>query len=93
MAQVRVDFQGRREVQAFSWARVEAMRDGVQLTLRVPRQIRALRHVLAQQPVGVFVGAAWPGTVRIGKEDLLRNVRGQTPLFTRIYPFQCAQSP
>ena len=47
MAQVRIDFQGRGEVEAFSGARVQAMGDGVQLALRVPRQVGALGQVLA----------------------------------------------
>ena len=68
MAQVRKDFQGRGEVQTFSRARIQAMGDGVQLALRVPRQVRALRQVLAQQPVGVLLGAALPRAVRIAKE-------------------------
>ena len=48
MAQVRIDFQGRGEIETFSWARVQAMSDGVQLALRVARQVRALGQVLAQ---------------------------------------------
>ena len=72
-AQVRRDFQGRGNVEAFSGTRVEAMDDGVQLTLRVPRPVRALRHVLAQQPVGILVATALPRALRIGKEDLDRE--------------------
>jgi len=45
MAQVRRDFQGHGNVGACSQAPGEAMREGVQLTLPVPRQILALRHV------------------------------------------------
>ena len=86
MAQLRVDFQGRREVQPFSRARVEAMRDGVPLTLRVPRQVRALRPVLAQQPVGVFVGAALPGAIRIGEEDLDGEPLGQRLVLGHRFP-------
>ena len=41
-------------------ARVEAMRDGVQLVLRVPRQVGALRQILTQEPIGVFIGPALP---------------------------------
>ena len=77
MAQVRIDFQGRGEVEAFSRARVQAMRDGVQLALGVARQVRPLGEVLAQQAIGVLVGAALPGAVRIGKEDLDREPLGQ----------------
>ena len=73
MAQLRIDFQGRGKVETFSRARVQPMGDGVQLALRVARQVRALGQVLAQQPVRVFVGAALPRAVRIGKEDLDRK--------------------
>jgi len=68
MAQLGIDFQGRGKVQTFSWTRVQAVGDGVQLALRVPRQVGALGQVLAQQPIGVFVGATLPRAVRIGKE-------------------------
>mgnify|MGYP001574683892 CR=1 FL=1 len=88
MAQVRKDFQGRGEVQTFSRARIQAMGDGVQLALRVPRQVRALRQVLAQQPVGVLLGAALPRAVRIGKEhsdvEPLRQARVLGHLFPAI---------
>ena len=57
MAQVRIDFQGRGEVETFSWARVQAMGDDIQLALRVARQVGALGQVLAQQPIGVLIGA------------------------------------
>ena len=46
------------------------MGDGVQLALRVARQVRTLGQVLAQQAIGILVGAAWPGVVRIGKDGL-----------------------
>jgi hypothetical protein len=41
------------------------MRDGVHLALRVPREVWTLGQVLAQQSIGVLVGAALPGVVRI----------------------------
>ena len=86
MAPLRIDFQGRHKVETFPWARVEAMRDGVQLTLRVPRQVRALGPVLAQQPVGVLVGAALPWTVRIGKEALDGQPVGQPLVLGHLFP-------
>jgi hypothetical protein len=70
MAQVRINFQGRGEVETFSSARVQAMGHDSQLALRVPRQVRALGQILAQQPIGVFVGTALPRAVRIGKEKI-----------------------
>ena len=65
-AQLRRDFQGRRKVETFPGTRVQAMREGVQLALRVARPVRALGQVLAQQPVRVFIGPARPRAVRIG---------------------------
>ena len=50
---MRRDFQRRGNVQTFSRARVQAIGDGVQLVLRVPRQVRALGQVLAQQAIGI----------------------------------------
>ena len=85
MAQLRIDFQGRRKAQTFSWARVQAMRDGVQLALRVARQVRALGPVLAQQPVRVLIGAALPRAVRIGKEDLEREPLGQALMLGHLF--------
>ena len=39
MVQLRIDFQGRSKVLAFSWACVQPMRDGIQLTLGIARQV------------------------------------------------------
>ena len=69
MTQLRKDFQERGNVEPCSRACVQAMGDGVQLALRVPRQVRTLGQVLAQQPMGVLVGAALPGAVRIGNRS------------------------
>ena len=85
MTQLRIDFQGRGEVQTFSGARVEAMGNGVQLALRVARQVRALRQVLAQQAIRILVGAALPRAVRIGKKDLDRQPLGQAFMFGHLF--------
>ena len=77
MTQLRKDFQGCGKVETFPRARVQPMGDGVQLTLGVARQVRALGQVLAQQPVRVFIGAALPGAIRIGEEDLDGEPLGQ----------------
>ena len=77
MAQVRIDFQGRGTVETFPRARVQPMGDGIQCTLGVARQVRALGPVLAPQAIRILVGAALPGAVRISKEDLDREPLGQ----------------
>ena len=64
MAQVRIDFQRRGKVEAFSGGAIQAIRDGVQLARRVSQQVRPLGEVLAQQPVRVFIGTALPRAVR-----------------------------
>ena len=84
-AQLRVDFQGRGKVETFPRARVQAMRNGVQLALRVARQVRALGQVLAQQPVRVLIGAALPRAVRIGTEDLEREPLGQALMLGHLF--------
>ena len=86
MTQVRIDFQGRGEVQALSRARSEAMRNGIQLALRVARPVGALGPVLAQQPVRVFIGPALPGAVRIGKDELDREPLGQLLVLGTLVP-------
>ena len=68
MVQLRIDLQGCGKVETCSRARVQAMGNGVQLALRVCRQVRALREVLPQQAIGVLIGAALPGAIGIGKE-------------------------
>ena len=42
MTQLREYLQGRGEVEALSWARIQPMGDGVQLTLRIAGQICSL---------------------------------------------------
>ena len=73
MAQVCIDFQGRGNVEPCSWARVQAMRDGVHLALHAPRQVHALKQALVSRPV-VF---SLPRAVRIGNEDLDCKPLGQ----------------
>jgi len=46
------------EVEALAWPVVEFVGDGVQLGFGNGREVGALGPVLAQQPVGVLVGAA-----------------------------------
>ena len=86
MTQVRIDFQGRGEVQALSRTRSEAMRNGIQLALRVARPVGSLGPVLAQQPVRVFIGPALPGAVRIGKEDPDREPLSQARVLGPLVP-------
>ncbi len=81
-----MDFQRRGKVETFSWARVQAMGDDVQLALGIVLQIRPLRQVLAQQPIGVFVGSPLPGTMRIGKEDPDREPLCHALMLSHLFP-------
>lgn len=82
MPQVRIDFQRRGKAETFSRARVQLIGNGIQLALGIPRQIRALRQILAQQAIGILVSPALPRAVWIGKEHLDREMARQ-PLMVR----------
>ena len=57
-----------------------------QLALRVPRQVPAIGQVLTQQPIDVFIGAALPRAVWIGKEDLDREPLSQVLMLGISWP-------
>ena len=58
------------KVQSFSRALVELASHLVEVGLGVAGQVGFLREVLAQQTVGVLVGAALPGALRIAEVDV-----------------------
>ena len=89
MAQLRIDFQGCGNVEAPSWARIQPMRHGAELALRVPRHLRTLGQVLAPQPIGVLGRAALLGAMRIGKEDANGQSRGQPLVLCHRFALQC----
>ena len=68
----------RAEAEAQPGAVVEGGRDRGALALGERGQVRALGQILPQQPVGVLVGAAFPGVVRGGEVD-----RGAQPALER----------
>ena len=49
---------------------IEPERDRIEVVLRVAGEIGPLRQILAQEAVGVFVGAALPRTLRVTEVDL-----------------------
>src|SRR5438067_266339 len=82
-------------VQGFAWPPVEFGGDGVQVGLGQGAEVGdALGEVLPQQPVGVLVGAALPGGVRVAEVDRAAGgdaeggVRGE---FLALVPGQRAQ--
>jgi hypothetical protein len=83
---VRRDFPGRGTVETFFGTRVEAMGEGVQLARRVARQVGTLGPVLAQHPLRVLVGAAWPRAGGIGQEDLDGEPVGHALVRSHLFP-------
>ncbi len=85
MAHVRIDFQGRRKIETFAGTRVQPIGDGVQPPLGGARQVGALRQVLAQQPIRVFIRAALPRAVGGGKEHLNLELLRQARMFGHFF--------
>lgn len=54
----------------FSGSGIEFKRDGIELFLVKDSQVAAFGQILTQQPVGVFIAAALPRAVGIGKVNL-----------------------
>jgi hypothetical protein len=67
------------------WGACSSDGRGVQFALRVARQVCTLGEVLAQQSVGVLVGAALPRAVRIRKEDSDREPLGQALMLGHLF--------
>jgi hypothetical protein len=65
------------DVQRFPRPLVELALDLVEIGLRVWRQVRPARKVLAQQPVGVLVRSALPGALRVAEIDGNVSFRGE----------------
>ena len=71
-------------VQGFSGSFVELPGDGAELGLAEGRQVDAVRQVLAQQAVGVLVGAALPRAVRIAEVDLDVGCEGEAAVVGKL---------
>ena len=56
---------GFHEPEGLAWSVVEFGGDRVEVVLAVSGEVGAFGEVLPEQPVGVLVGAALPGRVRI----------------------------
>ena len=57
------------EPEGFAWPVIEFLGDRVEVVLRVDGWVGAFGEVLAQEPVGVLVGAALPRGVRVAEVD------------------------
>ncbi len=64
-----VDFVGRAEAEAAARAVVELGGESGALALGECGEVGALGQVLAEEPIGVFIGPAFPGVVGSGKVD------------------------
>ena len=58
------------EAEDFAWTVVESVFDGGELLMGDEAQIHALREELSDEAIGVLVGAALPGAVRVTEEGL-----------------------
>src|ERR1700756_5009401 len=77
-----LEFTGRSfKAQSFSWTLSEAQRYLVEIVLKITGQVGFLGEVLSQQPVGVFVGASLPWTLRITEVDLHLGGHGEGLVF------------
>jgi len=61
---------GRVETESLAWPLVQLSRDRVELKLRIARDVDALRRVLPEQPIGIFVASALPEALRIAEVGL-----------------------
>ena len=86
MTPVRKHLQLGCPVQIFSGSGVQPLGNGIQLSLRVWRQVRALGQILAEQAIGIFIGPPLPRAMRIGKEHLDGQPLGQLLLVRHLFP-------
>jgi len=64
-----VDFVRGFEAESFARTGIEGLGDGRALELGERGEVGAFRKVLADEAVGVFVGATFPSVVRVGEVD------------------------
>jgi hypothetical protein len=70
-------FGGRLPAECLAWSVVELVGDGLDLFVVPSREVGAFREVLAQRAIGVVIGAALPGTLRVGEVDLNAGLDGE----------------
>ena len=64
------DLEGALVAQALSRPMVQRTNTAAQLVSRQNAQVGVLGQVLTQQAVGIFIGATFPGVIRMGEEYL-----------------------
>jgi hypothetical protein len=64
--------------ECLAWSVVERVGDGLDLLVVPSREVGAIREVLAQKAIGVIlIGAALPGTLRVGEVDRNAGLDGE----------------
>src|SRR4051794_15299038 len=86
-------FRRRFPTKGFSGPGVECKGHGLKVIGAMCAEIGALWKVLAQQPVGVLVGAALPRAVRITEVDLHVRVDFQTSVLSQLSALIPGQRP
>jgi hypothetical protein len=74
------------EVQSLTRALIEAQGYLVEVSLGVAGQVGFPGEVLSQQAIGVLVGAALPGTLRITEVDVHLRGHGEALMFGHLQP-------
>jgi hypothetical protein len=59
-----------------SWSGVECVSNSLKVLSGPSRHVSALRKVLAEESIGVLVGASLPRTLRIGEENSNQDFKG-----------------
>ena len=80
----REQFGGAFEAEGFSWAGVQLPGNGIEFLLSEATQVSSLGEVLPEQTVGVFVDAALPRAVRIGKVNFHTRGLGQALVLSHL---------
>ena len=62
-----VNLFGCQEAEFFTGSCIEVFGDGVEFGLRMNREVRAFGQILSDKSVGVFIAAALPRRMRVGK--------------------------
>jgi hypothetical protein len=77
-------FGGGLPAEGLAGSAVECGGDGVEVLTRVSREVGAFGEVLAQQAVGVLVGTALPGAVRVAEVDRQPGVDTQSGVWGHL---------
>src|SRR5258708_13973699 len=72
---------------------VERVGRGVEVVLAVEGEVGALGEVLAEQSVGVLVGASLPGAVGVAEVDVHVGVDAELGMFAPLFALLPGQSP